>query len=502
MNKKEIIKLLNIGENREIEFKESTKKLPKSLWETYSSFANTKGGFIVLGVKENKESKNISIEGIDNTNNILKDFWNTINNSEKISCNIIDDDYIQVTELKGKTIIIINIPSANRKNKPVYVNNNPMTGTYKRFHEGDYKCSKEEVRKMLIESANESKDRIILDEFDISSLNIESIKNYRKLFKVHKGDLHRWNYLSDEEFLYNINALDRNTQKVTLAGLLMFGNEENIIKILPNYFLDYREIKDETVEKWSYRITSWEDSWSGNLWDFFERIVNRLTVDIEVPYTLNKKLMTIEDTDIHKSIREALTNSLVHFQLDETGSILIEKRKNYYKFANPGLMRVTIKDAFKGGQSDPRNPILHRMFSLLGFGERAGSGLSLIGTTWKENNWIAPKIEEGHNPDRTTLVLIAEKENNCIKNYPKNYPNNYPKNYPNNYLESYANILNETQIAIIALMIENPKITTKKISQKIDTISISGVKWNLEQLKLKGIIERKGTPRGGYWIIK
>lgn len=498
MDKKRIIELLNIGENREIEFKEATKKLPKSLWETYSSFANTKGGFIILGVKENKETKICSIEGIENVNNILKDFWNTINNSEKISCNIIDDDYVEVTEIEGKKIIIINIPSANRKNKPIFINNNPLTGTFKRFHEGDYKCNKEEVRKMLIESSTESKDRVALEEFDINSLNMESVKDYRKLFKVHKGDLNKWNSLSDEEFLYNINALDRDTKKVTLAGLLMFGSEEDIIKILPNYFLDYREVKEDTVEKWSYRITSWEDSWSGNLWDFFEKIVSRLTADIEVPYALDKNLMTIEDTDIHKSIREALTNSLVHFQLDETGSILVEKRPNYYKFANPGLMRVSIKDAFKGGQSDPRNPILHRMFSLLGFGERAGSGLSLIDTTWKENGWIAPSIEEGHNPDRTTLVLITQKEND----YTKNYAKNYTKNYPNNYTKNYANVLNETQIAIIELMSENPKITAKQISQKIENLSIPGVKWNLDQLKSKGIIERKGTPRGGYWIIK
>lgn len=74
MNKQQIIDILNIGENREVEFKESKKKLPKSLWETYSSFANTKGGFIILGIKEDKENRICCLEGIENTNNILKDF--------------------------------------------------------------------------------------------------------------------------------------------------------------------------------------------------------------------------------------------------------------------------------------------------------------------------------------------------------------------------------------------------------------------------------------------
>ena len=43
MTKQQIINLLNIGENREIEFKEAKKQLPKSLWSTYSAFANSKG---------------------------------------------------------------------------------------------------------------------------------------------------------------------------------------------------------------------------------------------------------------------------------------------------------------------------------------------------------------------------------------------------------------------------------------------------------------------------
>ena len=119
MNKQEIMELLNIGENREVEFKESYKKLPKSLWETYSSFANTRGGIIILGIKENKETKMCTIEGVEEVNNILKDFWNTINNSEKVSCNILNDDCLEIMKAENRMLIIVNVPNANRKDKPI-----------------------------------------------------------------------------------------------------------------------------------------------------------------------------------------------------------------------------------------------------------------------------------------------------------------------------------------------------------------------------------------------
>ena len=43
MNKQEILELLNIGENGEAKFKEAKMQLPKSIWSTYSAFANSKG---------------------------------------------------------------------------------------------------------------------------------------------------------------------------------------------------------------------------------------------------------------------------------------------------------------------------------------------------------------------------------------------------------------------------------------------------------------------------
>ena len=143
----------------------------------------------------------------------------------------------------------------------------------------------------------------------------------------------------------------------------------------------------------------------------------------------------------------------------------------------------------EGGRSDPRNAILHQMFSYLGFGERAGSGLYMISTVWKSKNWIKPQIKEELNPNRTILTLYMKKD--------KIYTNNYPNNYTN----SYPNKLNEIQSQIIEIIKENPTSTAKEISMKIGNRGLPAIKWNLKQLKNNGIIERKGTTRKGQWMI-
>ena len=458
-----------------------------------------KVGIIVLGVKENKENGKFTLEGIDNINNVLKDFWNNINNKEKVSSNILNDDDINILEIENKKIVIIKVPRANRRNKPIYINNNPITGTYKRFHEGDFKCAEYEVKTMISESNEKTKDQIILEEYDINNINKETLKDYRMQFKIHKGETHDWNKIDDEEFLYRLNALDRKTKKLTLAGLLMFGEEKDIVSILPNYFLDYREIKNTiSTERWSNRITSWDDKWTGNLWDFFEKIVNKLTADLEIPFELDSKLMRIEDTVVHKCVRESLSNCLIHSQYDESGGIFIEKGEDYFKFSNSGNMRIQVTEALKGGQSISRNPVLHKMFSYLGYGKRAGYGLSMINDVWKQKGWVMPKIEETFNPNRTTLILyVREKIGNSVNETSANYTTNYTNDYTKNYIIK----ITKTQRQIIKIIMKDPKVKVKGITEKINDITDSGVKWNLKRMKDMGIIKREGNNRTGRWIV-
>lgn len=139
----------------------------------------------------------------------------------------------------------------------------------------------------------------------------------------------------------------------------------------------------------------------------------------------------------------------------------------------------------KGGRSDPRNAMLHQMFSYLGYGERAGSGLYMISTVWKDKNWIKPDMKEELNPNRTILTLYMKKN--------MNYPNHYPNHYPNE--------LTKIQLKIIEIIKSNPNITVRQISESINEIKYDAIRWNIAELKKKKVIDRKGTTRKGKWIV-
>ncbi|MBW4507354.1 MAG: putative DNA binding domain-containing protein [Scytonematopsis contorta HA4267-MV1] len=164
MDLDKLLQHINIGEDHEIEFKSADGGLPNNIWETVSAFANTDGGYIILGVSESKSG--LIISGVNKPNGLLKNFWNNHNNSRKLSTSICSNSDVQVLEVEAKNLVIITVPRAKRTQRPVYINNNPMTGTFKRNFEGDYCCSPEEVRQMLRDAANEPQDIQILEGFN------------------------------------------------------------------------------------------------------------------------------------------------------------------------------------------------------------------------------------------------------------------------------------------------------------------------------------------------
>ena len=416
-----------LSENYEVECKLAAGRdgkgdLPKDFWPTYSAFANSYGGDVILGLKESK--KGFKLNGISKLQKLKDDLWSTLNDPKKISTNLLQEKHVKTVEIDGCSLIQISIPQANRKQKPVYINNNPLTGTYKRRNSGDFRCDKETVKRMMAEQVEESRDTELLKGYGIEDIDFESFNAYRQVYTNREPD-HPWNQLEPLLFLNKMGAWrkDRDTGagSLTRAGLLMFGQLPSIQEVFPNYMLDYQERPEAKTEaRWIDRLTL-DGSWSGNLFDFYRKVIKKLTADLKIPFQLEKDLRQ-ENTLVHQALREALVNAIVHADYTGRASVLIVKRPDMFGFRNPGLMRVPKEFAIQGGDSDCRNRLIHQMFRYIGLGEQAGSGIPKIFQGWDSQHWRRPVLHEKEIPFEQTLLelrmldLFPEKIVTQLKN--------------------------------------------------------------------------------------
>jgi predicted HTH transcriptional regulator len=380
-------------ENNRLEAKKAVGGLPFSVWETYSSFSNTDGGVILLGVEENTD-RTLNAVGVYNPDKMISDFWNTIN-SNKVSVNILKDKNIQIVEYEDKRIIAIEVPRAERTDKPIYINND-IWNTYRRNGEGDYRCSKESVKAMLRDNSEKTQDMLILENTPFSVFDYDTVKGYRNVMRVTRPN-HVWIDLDDDDFLLKLGAIGRGEDEKlhpTTAGLLMFGFEYEIVREYPRYFLDYQEHFDPDL-RWTDRITSTSGEWSGNLFGFYHKAYNKLiqNPNIKIPFKIENGYR-VDDTPVHKALREALANCLINADYYGEGGIVIKNYSDKITLENPGVLRIKIEEAISGGISSPRNSVLMKMFNFLDIGERAGSGIPNIYSVWAMQKLESPQIAE------------------------------------------------------------------------------------------------------------
>ncbi|MFN7869631.1 MAG: RNA-binding domain-containing protein [Planctomyces sp.] len=413
MNASEILAAVNAGEDKDWEFKSAKGGLPGSLWHTYSAMANTDGGVIVLGVRE--ANSGFEIHGIDDVERMEKDLWNTINNRSKISANLCVNHDIRIVTVSGRQVLVVQVPRANRRQRPVFTGQNPLEGTYRRQNDGDYLCSRQEVGRMLADQAEQPADSEILEGFSLDDLDQPSLDQYRNRF-ASRSPVHPWLKADNRGLLEKLGGwrTDRTTghEGLTVAGLLMFG-KDNAIRdpsAVPQYHIDYRErLSSDPQVRWTDRV--WPDgTWTANLFQFFERAYPRVVRDLRIPFQLASQqdvslFQRHDDTIVHEAIREAFVNALIHADYRGQGGIVIERYRDRLEFSNPGTLLLGIDQILKGAVSECRNRTLQGMFAMLGYGEKAGSGIDKIRQGWASQKWRWPQIQELQRPDRVRLVL-------------------------------------------------------------------------------------------------
>ena len=487
-----ILDLCGKKEGYTIEFKGANGGFPGSFWETYSAFANTAGGIIVLGVIE--KNHRFKPDGLteDQINQFRKAFWDSAHNPQKVSaCLLNENDVIVDHYTDGSFILIFKIPRAPFDVKPVYINGNPKYA-FRRNHEGDYICTQSEISRMYAEAdlLAHPLDSTILKNYSLEKdFDQPSINQYRQLFKLnHTG--HAWNELTDIEFLKKIEGyrVDYETgeEGFTLAAVLMFGNELALRAALPHYFVDYREkLSSDPRIRYTNRIYP-DGTWEPNLFQFFFRVTQELYHAVPIPFRL-EGLTRIDETPAHESIREAICNCMIHAQWRMLEGIVIERYRDRLYFSNPGTMLVPVEEFFEGGHSICRNQILQKMFIAIGRGERLGSGADIIRQGWRENGWPDPEIHEhfGANTDRVELTLRLGAVSTPVTE----------QGSESSVISSVRNA--ET---VKEMMRKDPKVTHKKIADALG-ISERGVEKITKKLRESGDIRRKGGRFGGEWEV-
>lgn len=508
MNMQELKELVYKGEKVDIECKKAEKNVPISAYESYSAFANTKGGYIILGVKEDKTKtvpeERFIIQGIENPSKQKEDFWNTINNS-KVNVNLLKDEDVEIVNEENISLLVIHVPRADFNMRPVYVGENPYKGTYKRNHEGDYHASEYEINGMIRDRNPEGNDNQIIEYYSMDDIDKETLRKYRQIFEI-RNEGHVWNSLDDKSFLEKLGGFRKNrkteVEGLTLAGLLMFGTGQAIRERFDNVFMDYRNESQVTADiRWNDRIT-YDGTWENNLFNFFTKVTPKLTEDLKKPFKLEGGVQRIDDTPIHKAVREGFVNMIIHADYLMDACVLkVIKRSDSFEFTNPGILKLPLEDIYRGGNSKSRNPHMQTMLRLVGFGDNAGSGFPTILDVWRKEGWVEPKLIEDTNLNQVTLVMKMEKESaeNVIENVVENVIE-ISEEKIKELMPEYSKKKIMKACEILKMISENPNVSIAELRVALDVTDRTIARY-ISELKNKGIIERKGPDNGGEWKI-
>lgn len=237
----------------------------------------------------------------------------------------------------------------------------------------------------------------------------------------------------------------------TLAGLLMFGIEESIVRELPFYSLSYHEETGAT----RYALASDDGTWSGNVFDFWLSVARRLVslpvqgehgvkcadapADKGRPPAGAKREGEVEESPaacgktgpFGRAALEAVANALAHADYRARGGVRVACENGELCIENAGLPGGEAAMALvEGGLAWRRNPTLKSMFELVGIGREAGGGIATMRDACEASEPASPRsrmrlsLAEEYDPARTVLTLepIAPDAANGPQGIPDDHP--------------------------------------------------------------------------------
>lgn len=488
---KELFDELNSwDENRRIEAK-SASAVGKSMMETVCAFANEpglRGGYLLLGAKRigmTEDGKPVyEPENIENTDKIQSDFVAMCNSMFNVRIRPI----INVEEYLGKTVIVVKIEELPESQKPAYFAKRGLPeGAFRRIGSSDEKCSEEDM--YLFYQSADTYDSCIVDDADLDDIDENALNFYRKLRKEVNPDAEELT-LNDVDLLRALGAIKKNKQggyDLTYTGLLVFGKQMSLRRLVPSFRVDYIRISgNQWLADGDNRFEQTIDM-RGPLILMVNKACSAVMDDLPKGFELKKDSMQASTPAIlpNKVLREAIVNSYIHRSNRVNQPIQIIRYSNRIEIHNPGYSLKPQDDWGEPG-SMLRNPRISEIFHDTNLAETKGTGIGAMRRLMKEAGLMPPTFESNHEANKFTARLLLHhflsKENM-------------------EWLAQYAEfgLVNEQKLALVFVR-EVGAIDNATYRQLDSSITHARARLEIHKLCDLGFIEKKGQGRNTYYI--
>ena len=488
---KELFAELNsFDENRRIEAK-SASAVGKSMMETVCAFANEpglRGGYLLLGAKRTgmtEDGKPVyEPENIENTDKIQSDFVAMCNSMFNVRIRPI----INVEEYLGKTVIVVKIEELPESQKPAYFAKRGLPeGAFRRIGPSDEKCSEEDM--YLFYQSADTYDSCIVDDADLDDIDENALNFYRKLRKEVNPDAEELT-LDDVDLLRALGAIKKNKQggyDLTYTGLLVFGKQMSLRRLVPSFRVDYIRISgNQWLADGDNRFEQTIDM-RGPLILMVNKACSAVMDDLPKGFELKKDSMQASTPAIlpNKVLREAIVNSYIHRSNRVNQPIQIIRYSNRIEIHNPGYSLKPQDDWGEPG-SMLRNPRISEIFHDTNLAETKGTGIGAMRRLMKEAGLMPPTFESNHEANKFTARLLLHhflsKENM-------------------EWLAQYAEfgLVNEQKLALVFVR-EVGAIDNATYRQLDSSITHARARLEIHKLCDLEFIEKKGQGRNTYYI--
>jgi len=470
---KEIIKM---PESKTLEFKRDMSSQEKIV-KTIIAFANSAGGKLIIGVNDDR-----SIFGVDDPLDMEEKLTNII--FDCIAPKILPS--IEIIPIENKSLLVVEVYPCG--NLPYYYKKiGRENGVFVRLGSSTRMADRDLINELERFANGIAFDGLPCYNASIDDLDLTYI---RELFPNKKHN--------DEQLLkvLKIAVEEQNKLVPTNGGIILFAKERT--RFFDNSFIQCARFTGKTKGDFIDHIEIYEKP---------VEAINQIEIFLK-KHALRgfalKGMRRVDKWNIPlEALREIIINAIVHADYSVKGvpmRVAIYDDRIEIENAGSFLPGLTFEEIILG-TSKIRNPMIMRIFKELNLVEQWGNGIPKIFKQITDFGLLMPKMEESTGRVKTTVTVDITAENvpENTGNVPEN-TGNVPEN-TGNVPENTGNVPENRLAIIIDLIKDNAEISMLDLSKKLN-VNHKTIKRDIQILKSKGLLERVGADKGGYWKVK